>query len=241
MILPIKFLWEQLDGPQVNAFSQAVFQYWKNMFDTKLDYLNNINIDNANDAHLTLLGIIANFIRPNILVPDKDYFLFTEHDEHDHPHGLSFVDNRAVGGRLTSIKGPEKGPYPLNTEFYRLLLKTYRDSEGDIDSLVLLDDICNALSLKDNPMATPSYRFSFLSSTTEVTGRGPGDLYIDLGGMNQWANPLQVYAVLTGLADSVFWPLPRIWTSLDVDIRVHTPRANIPGGTYGETICRAYM
>lgn len=236
MILPIKFLWEQLDGPQANAIEQAIYEYWKQMFDGKLDYLNNIDIENANDAHLTLLGIIANFIRPNILVPDKDYFLFTEHAESDNPHGLSFVNNRAVGGRLTAISGPEQGPYPLDTEFYRTLLKTYRDSDGEIDSLVLLDDICNALSLKDNPMVQPSYEFSFTKTTTEVTGRGPGDLYIDMGSMSHWANPLQIYAVLTGLANSVFWPLPRIWTSLDTDIRTHTPSPNIQGGTYGEPI-----
>ena len=236
MILPIKFLWEQLDGPQANAIEQAIYEYWKQMFDEKLDYLNNINIESANDAHLTLLGIIANFIRPNILVPDKDYFLFTEHAESDNPHGLSFVNNRAVGGRLTAISGPEQGPYPLDTEFYRTLLKTYRDSDGEIDSLVLLDDICNALSLKDNPTVQPSYEFSFTRTTTEVTGRGPGDLYIDMGSMSHWANPLQIYAVLTGLANSVFWPLPCIWTSLDTDIRTHTPSPNIQGGTYGEPI-----
>lgn len=236
MILPIKFLWEQLDGPQANAISQAIYEYWKGMFDNKLDYFNGLNIETANDAHLTLMGIIANFIRPNILVPDRDYFLFTEHDEHDNPHGLSFINDRSVGGRLTQITGPEQGPYPLDTEFYRALLKTYRDSEGAIDSLVLLDDICNALSLKDNPEAEPSYRFSFTRTTTEVTGRGPGDLYIDMGSMTQWANPLQIYAVLTGLANSVFWPLPRIWTSLDTDIRTHTPYPSVAGGTYGEPV-----
>lgn len=233
MILPVKFSWEQLDGPQVTALNQAIFQYWKEMLDPVLEYLNNISIETANDAHLTLLGIIGNFIRPTIQVIDKDYFLFTEHAEHDNAKGFSSLDNRKVGSRLTDIKGATYGPQALDTEYYRTLLKTYRDSDADIASLVLLDEICNALFLKNNPTGTPSYTFEFIEDTSQA-GRGPGDVYINMGGMDDWSSPLQVYAVLNGLANSVFWPLPRIWTSLDTDVRAHTPVASPAGGIYGE-------
>ena len=80
MILPVKFLWEQLDGPQITAIENALFQYFTDIFDTKLDYLSTMNVDTANDSHLTFLGILANFVRPVITVPDREFFYFTNDD-----------------------------------------------------------------------------------------------------------------------------------------------------------------
>ena len=81
MILPIRYMWEQLDGPQVSALSNALFEYWKSVFDVKLDYFNNISVNTASDIHLTLLGLLSGLIRPNISEPDREYFYFTEHPE----------------------------------------------------------------------------------------------------------------------------------------------------------------
>ena len=236
MILPINFLWQQLNGPQITAISQAIYEYWKQMFDNRLDYLNNLTVDTATDSHLNLFGIIANFVRPVIQVADKDFFLFTEHPEHDNDKGFSSLGARSIGGRFVGMAGATTGARALDTEFYRLLLKTFSQSEGEIDSLVLLDDLCHALSVKDGSAGTSSYEFSFVEDVEQGTGRGPGDLYIDIGSVADWINPLQIYAILTGLSKSVFWPLPRIWTSLDTDVRCHTPTVDIPGGTYSEPV-----
>ena len=94
MILPVKFLWEQLDGPQITAIENALFQYFKDIFDTKLDYLSTMNVDTANDSHLTFLGILANFVRPVITVPDREFFYLTNEVEHNSAHGFAEINDR---------------------------------------------------------------------------------------------------------------------------------------------------
>lgn len=232
MILPIKFLWEQLDGPQVQGIMNATYQYYKEMFDSKLEYLNTMGVENANDSHLTFLGILANFIRPVISVPDRDYFFLTEHAEHDSTQGFSSIGDRTIGGRLVSKEGVTTEAHPLNTEHYRLLLKAYIEGEGELGGLVLLDDICYKLSVLDQPKITPSYVFEFIGGDDIPEGRAPGDVYIDIGTLSDWNNPMQIYAILRGLAKSTYWPVPQLFISIDTAITVPTPTSSLPSGTY---------
>lgn len=232
MILPVKFLWEQLDGPQVNAICTSIFEYWKQMFDPKLDYINTLNVNTADDEHLTFLGILANFVRPVITVPDKDFFYFTVDPEHGSVHGLSSIEDRFQGGRLTAISGATTEPRPISTEHYRVLLKAYIEGDGELGGLMLLDDICYALSMLDNPEAAPFYTFEFMEGNDIPEGRAPGDVYIDIGGLDDWNNPMQIYAILRGLAKSVYWPAPQIYISIDATVNVPAPTASLPSGTY---------
>lgn len=232
MILPVKFLWEQLDGPQITAIENALFQYFKDIFDTKLDYLSTMNVDTANDSHLTFLGILANFVRPIITVPDREFFYFTDGVEHNSAHGFAEINDRSVGGRLVGIEGATSEARPINTEHYRILLKAYIEGDGELGSLTLLDDICYALSVQDQPTLAPSYRFEFMEGDNIPIGRAPGDIYIDIGTMKDWNNPLQIYAILRGLGNSTYWPVPQLFISIDATITVPTVTANLPGGTY---------
>lgn len=232
MILPVKFLWEQLDGPQITAIENALFQYFKDIFDTKLDYLSTMNVDTANDSHLTFLGILANFVRPVITVPDREFFYFTNEAEHGSAHGFAEINDRAIGGRFVGPEGVTSEARPINTEHYRILLKSYIEGDGELGSLTLLDDICYALSVQDQPTLAPSYRFEFMEGDNIPTGRAPGDMYIDIGTMEDWNNPLQIYAILRGLGDSTYWPVPQLFISIDATITVPTVTANLPGGTY---------
>ena len=235
MILPVKFLWEQLDGPQVQGIMNATYQYYKEMFDSKLEYLNTMNVENANDSHLTFLGILANFIRPVISVPDKDYFFLTENAEHDSKQGFSSIDNRTVGGRLVSKEGATTEARPLNTEHYRLLLKAYIEGDGELGGLELLDDICYNLSILDQPKITPFYVFEFMEGDNIPEGRAPGDVYIDIGTLDDWNNPMQIYAILRGLSKSAYYPVPQLFISIDTVLTVPTPTSSLPSGTYTGT------
>lgn len=235
MILPVKFLWEQLDGPQVQGIENATFQYFKEMFDDKLDYLNTMDVSTANDNHLTFLGILANFVRPVITVPDKDFFFLTENVESQSSNGFSSIDNRTVGGRLVGIEGATTEARPLNTEHYRLLLKAYVESDGELGGLILLDDICYLLSKLDQPTVTPFYTFEFMEGDSIPAGRAPGDVYIDIGSLADWNNPMQIYAILRGLAKSTYWPVPQLFISIDTAITVPTPTSSLPSGTYTGT------
>lgn len=235
MILPVKYLWEQLDGPQITGISNAIFQFWKEMFDDKLNYLNEFNVNQASDEHLTFLGVIANFVRPVIEVPDRDYFFLTEDPEHNSVHGLSDVHNRFLGGRLTDlVTGAGTAAHLLNAEYYRQLLKAFIEGGGELGSLQLLDDICFNLSQLDLPRIAPFYRFSFVEEAT--MDRAPGDLYIDIGTLDDWSNPMEVYAVLRGVAGSTYAPLPHVLISIDTAIQVPVPEASVPSGSYTASI-----
>lgn len=234
MILPVKFLWEQLDGPQAKAIAQATFNYFKEMFDDKLDYLNKLSVNTANDGHLSFLGILANFMRPVITVPDKEFFYITEDVEHNSSHGLSSLEDRTVGGRLTGVEGATTEARPVSTEHYRLLLKAFIEGEGELGGLRLLDDICYALSKQDQKDRDPFYTFTFMEGDHIPAGRAAGDVYIDIGSLDDWNNPMQLYAILRGLANSAYWPVPQLFVSIDSTITVPVVTANIPSGTYSE-------
>lgn len=233
MILPVRYLWEQLDGPQVTALSDALFNYWKAVFDDKLEYINNISVNTASDIHLTLLGLLSGLVRPNITEPDRDYFYFTGSPENPTTHGFSDLDNLAVGGRLSKLEeGTGVHNTSLDAEHYRALLKAWISGDGDIGSLALLDDICNELTKIDLGSTPPFYQFTFMEGDDIPVDRAPGDVYIDMRSAQSWSNPLHIYAVLQGIADSAYAPQPRLFISLGVSGQVAPPTASPGSGSY---------
>lgn len=234
MILPVRYLWEQLDGPQVSALSDALFEYWKSVFDNKLEYFNNISVNTANNIHLTLLGMLAGLIRPNISEADTDFFYFTEYPESDFQHGFSDLDEPDVGGKLSRVdSGISTHNVSLDAEHYRALLKAWVSGEGDIGSLMLLDDICNELTKLDLGPVTPFYQFDFMEQGPSLPAdRAPGDVYIDMRSADNWNNPLHIYAVLQGIGNTAYAPQPRLFISIGASGRVSTPLITPESGIY---------
>lgn len=234
MILPIRYMWEQLNGPQVSALSNALFEYWKSIFDDKLDYFNNISVETASDIHLTLLGLLSGLVRPTISEPDREYFYFTEYAEHGFSHGFSDLSDPQTGGKLTRVdSGGGIHNVSLDAEHYRALLKAWVSGDGDIGSLQLLDDICNELSKLDlGPNEQPFYQFVFMEGDNIPEDRAPGDIYLDMRSVENWNNPLHVYAVIQGIANSAYAPQPRIFVSIGISGRVTSPYPSLPTGTY---------
>ena len=235
MILPIRYMWEQLNGPQVSALSNALFEYWKSVFDTKLEYFNNISVDTASDIHLTLLGLLSGLVRPTISEPDHEFFYFTENAESNFSHGFSDPDNPDLGGgRLTKVgTGNTVHNVSLDAEHYRALLKAWVYGDGDIGSLQLLDDMCNELTKLDlGPDTAPFYQFTFMEGDDIPTDRAPGDVFLDMRSADNWNNPLHVYAVIQGIANSAYAPQPRLFVSIGVSGKVSTPYFSLDSGTY---------
>lgn len=238
MILPIRYLWQQLNGPQISGICKAIEEYWKTVFNNKLDYFNTLSIDTANDAHLTLFGLLSGLVRPTISEPDKEYFYFTETAEQGTSHGFADLDNLTVGGRLTKLdSGGGIHNVSLDTEHYRALLRAWTQGEGEIGSLELLDDICTELTKLDlGPDVEPFYRFFFMSGDNIPEDRAPGDVFLDMRSMDSWHNPLHIYAVLSGVANSVYAPQPRIFISLGASGRVSTPIISPTTGVYQDSV-----
>lgn len=233
MVLPVRYLWEQLDGPQVSALSDGLFEYWKTIFDNKLEYFNNISVDTASDIHLTLLGLLSGLVRPTISEADSDFFYFTEYAESDFKHGFGDLENPDIGGRFSRTdSGITTHNVSLDGEHYRALLKAWVSGEGDIGSLQLLDDICNELTKLDLGDVTPFYQFDFMEGDHIPNDRAPGDVFIDMRSAENWHNPLHIYAVLQGIANSAYAPQPRLFVSIGASGRVSTPLITPDSGTY---------
>lgn len=233
MILPVRYMWEQLNGPQVSALSDALFSYWKSIFDDKLNYINTISVETASDAHLTLLGLLAGLVRPTIEEISSDSFYFTEHAEQNFYHGFSETEDRAVGGKFSKLSGKTNmHNASLNEEYYRALLRAWVNGEGDVGSLMLLDDMCAELTKLDLGDIEPFYKFSFMEGDDIPEDRAPGDVYIDMKQAADWASPLQVYSVIQGIGDSAYAPQPRLFISIGLSGRVSTPHLSLPTGTY---------
>lgn len=233
MILPVRYLWEQLDGPQVSALSDALFEYWKAVFDEKLEYFNNISVETATDIHLTLLGLLSGLVRPVIMEPAGDFFYFTEFDEHPMDHGFSDLEDPTVGGKFCPIdKGSTIHNTSLDAEHYRALLRAWVNGQGDIGSLMLLDDMCNELTKLDLGDVTPFYEFMFMEGPNIPSDRAPGDVYIDMRSAQNWNNPLHVYAVIQGIANTAYAPQPRMFISIGTSGQVSPPAPSPAPGTY---------
>lgn len=237
MILPVSYMWQQLNGPQITAIKDAIFEYWKTTFDAKLDYFNNLSIETANDDHLTLLGLLSGMTRPTISEADRDYFYFTEDPEYNTTHGFSDLEDMAVGGKFVKADvGQGVHNVSLNEAHYRALLRAFVRGQGELGSLELLDDICTELTKLDLGNTEPFHRFVFMQGDDIPSGRAPGDVFLDMGNISDWHNPLHIYAVLRGVADAIYSPQPQMYVSIDISGACEIPVAEPAGGEYEGTV-----
>lgn len=210
MINPITFLWKQLNGPQIMGITKALHSWLQGQFGSLVDYFRNLRIDTASSEHLSLFGQIANLARPFVSIPDKNFFWFTAEPQKNFEHGFSTLDERGIGGKfidLQKILDTHHGE-PLTDEFYRLLLKTYTNSEGEVGSLALLDDIVYALK---NKYASAGKVYTFIIQEEVKTNRDKGDIVIDLGTEDTWNAWEQVIVTLQAIGGTLYAPLPRIF------------------------------
>ena len=56
---PVHFLWKQLNGPQITAIVDALYELLRDMFNPIINYLTTFSINTANDIHLTFIGICS--------------------------------------------------------------------------------------------------------------------------------------------------------------------------------------
>lgn len=218
MIVPIWYMWEQLNGPQIQGISTAIYELTKSMFDNILEYFNHLSVDTANTEHLTLLGLLSGLVRPLVYEPNSAYFLFTEDALSSYPRGFSSLD-QADGGKFS----PDQETVDqlqrnyLSDTYYRPLLKAWCDGDNEIGGLALLDDICEVLTRIDRGEGVqPFYQFTFMEGPDIPTDRSPGDVYIDIGNSSQWRDPFKIYGILQGIRDTIYVPQPRLFISLHI-------------------------
>ena len=219
MIVPIWYMWEQLNGPQIKGICDAIYQYTVDIFDSLLDYFNNLSVDNANTEHLTLIGMLSGLVRPLVYEPDSAYFLFTEEALHNYERGFSSLQSAAGGKFAPDYEESSRLQHNYLTDsYYRPLLKAWCMGDNEIGGLALLDDICAILTQVDHhdPEAELFYEFSFMAGPDIPTDRAQGDVYIDIGNTSQWYDPFKIYGILQGIRDTIYVPQPRLYISLHI-------------------------
>ena len=232
MLNPISFLWRQLNGPQISAICQALFDYFKNLCDENLDYFNDFTLDTANSEHLSLLGALQGLARPLVPIPDEALFWFEEPYEYVEGKGmlpeLEFPEHKVPAKNFPSIRGFSAGPNEEGGVFaeekdangdykyipdyiFRQVLKSNSASTGNLGGLVVLDDILTALFQKENPGLTPIHKFSWHNDIKTGT---PGDIHVDLGVSGDWTHPYEIFAEIKELGNTIYYPIPRLFAHI---------------------------
>lgn len=174
MIKEQRFLWKQMDGPQGNGIVTAIFNYFKEKFNTTLNYFDTLSIATANEQHLMFIGALMGIRRPfvaNAMYYDK-LFKFTNTMLENEPSGFATIYTSAegVGGFLDV----DLSSYEDNDNYELLRLADYRyvllkvaELSGQTHSMVLLDAIVSAFI-----PSNINYIFSYSNNNIIVTFDG---------------------------------------------------------------------
>lgn len=205
MIHPLQFLWRQLNGPQVTAIVQAIYNFFKESFDDLLDYFNLFSINSSTPEHAEIIGLLNEFTRPILLEYKRAYFFFTYRRERGNiERGFSTLSNKKDGGKFSALADSIKISEKMDIRTYKALLTTYLSSEGQPNSLQMLDDICWRLVQVDAKDPDETHYQIYWNK------RNQGSITVDIGYTDQWNNPQRVQAVIESLGKTVFYPEPFI-------------------------------
>lgn len=214
MITPVKYFWEQFNGPQITAIVKATFEWLKTSFDATLDYFNGWSVKTVNSKHLTTIGILMGIGRPILRRIAGTQFFFTNsshgENQHNNVHGFSEVGGE-IGGRFQEVD-PLAGEIDvLQDDYYRVLLSAVQNSKGEAGSLTLLDDIADALNKLNNTPLFVSYEFTYYRAPY---GR-PGDVRLFMGNITDWERWTYVLAAIEAVTNTLYKPEPAVFTEAE--------------------------
>lgn len=215
MITPVKYFWEQFNGPQITAICKAIFEWLKLLFDRTLNYFNGWNINTVNSYHLTTVGILMGIGRPILPPVTTTQFFFTRTspgggNQHNNVHGFSEIGGD-VGGRFEDVTIISREKDFLQDNYYRALLKAIQESEGEAGSLTLLDDICKAINDVNNTPLFVNYEFSYYE---RPEGR-PGDVRLFMGRVTDWEIWNYAKTAITAVTEVLYKPEPTVFVEAE--------------------------
>ena len=213
MITPVKYFWEQFNGPQITCIVRAVFEWIKASFDRTLDYFNGWSTATVNDKHLTTIGVLMGIGRPVLrrIASVQFFFTSTSHGEggHGSVHGFSEVGGE-IGGRFGEVEEHAGENEVLQADYFRALLLAIQKSEGVAGSLTLLDDIAYAMNTVNNSPIFTHYDFTYYDS---ITGRN-GDVQLYMGNVSDWERGTYVLAALDAVINTLYKPEPTVFAEM---------------------------
>lgn len=202
MIHPFRFLWEQLNGPQISAIMKAIYEFLKNMFDGKLDHFNNIDIMTCTIGELNTIGAIMNIPRGLVQRVDSVHFFFSELPQgHMNIHGFSMLDS-SIGGQFTSVVPVDEMFDLLDATYYRVLLNGIAKGTAYPGSLIYIQQALEALN---NAQSLPG-----VSNDWAIIINDNGSVDIDLGTPIDWEKATYILASMRMLIKTMYGPVPTV-------------------------------
>lgn len=203
---PVRFLWRQLNGPQITAIMTALFRWIRDMFNPTIHYLATFSIATATDDHLTLIGGLQRVIRPMISIARAHAFIFTAEPETGKSYGVSASPGPLqVGGVFSDPAYAIRQNILCPAEYFRAILLACKEQTAEPFSIVFIDKVLGELWNKYHPGETPHYTFIWMDGTD-----GPlEDVRITLGSIEDWGGEdiaVVWQAVLEGIINNVWKP-----------------------------------
>jgi hypothetical protein len=139
------FLWKQLNGPQITAIMDCIWQYHVDKYERNLDYFDKLSIDNARNKQLSFIGKLMQFPRPyTISLSDYEQYLRFSYMQAGQPvpqaaYGLS----QGVFDYEPGINGHDS--VELDDGLYRRILSKLGNIDGFSRGIGLIDELCSDL------------------------------------------------------------------------------------------------
>lgn len=187
MLRPLRFLWEQFNGPQVTALFTAIFRYLQDQFNTTIDYFRHLDIYTANDAHLTLIGMLMGIPRPLIFAANPEFFLFTKEPGTDKERGFADLANRAVGGVFSDMSEAVSTAQLMPKEYFRRVLVSWLENKDVApNSLIFIDTVIHDAWDSIHPGEPSPITIKYITPEDGNLGRTYGDIDVTMGRIYQW-------------------------------------------------------
>jgi hypothetical protein len=145
MLKKQRFLWKQLNGPQITAIMDVLWKYHVEKYDKRLDYFNTLSISTAENKHLSMIGKLMQFTRPSSIsmMDFNKYIRFSYIQQGQVPpkadYGLS------SGYFDYGPEDPHHDNVELSDTVYRKVLIALSQVDGFSRGLALIDDLAKIL------------------------------------------------------------------------------------------------
>lgn len=215
MIPPVDFLWEQMDGPQINAIEQALYDFMYAQLNPILDYLNNMSIKTANGLQISDIGKMMNLPRPVIKAWTENYIVFTDGLQHPSDAGFGDLNDTSFGAAFSDIEDMKYEYVNTPLSLYRPFLEGASVSDAEVGSLVFVDDILAALaaSLGHNPESF-EWTFEFLEENQPLRDFALGDVKLNIGTLIFWRGSMVGYAIIDEVSKRLYPAHPKLIPSI---------------------------
>lgn len=217
MIPPVDFLWEQMDGPQIQAIEQALYNYMYKQFDSLLEYLNNISVGTANEQQINDIGKIMNLPRPVIKVWTENYIVFTDGLQHPSQAGFGDLNDNSYGACFSDIADMKYEWLIVPLMMYRPFLEGAVASYAEIGSIVFLDDLLSMLaSSLGHTQDQFKWTFDYIEQDEPLLDRAKGDISMKIGTLIFWRGSMVGYSLMEEVTKRLYPAAPRVWPGISL-------------------------